>query len=328
MLAEVLVALAPHAGGRYLDATFGAGGYTRAILEAADTTVIALDRDPSAVAGGADLVARFSPRLEVRLSAFGALLETSAAEAGTFTGVVFDLGVSSMQLDEAVRGFSFQTDGPLDMRMFASPGADPSEQGMSAAQAVNTLPEAKLADILYQLGEERRSRAIASAIVKRRVERKFERTFELVDIVTRVLGRPRPGEKHPATRTFQALRIWVNDELGELARGLLAAESLLAPGGNLVVVTFHSLEDRIVKRFLAGRSGRKPGTSRHLPSEIPGQDASFRIVNSKSISPTEQEIAANPRARSARLRTAERTVAAPWEPDLAALGLPEVILGR
>ncbi len=160
------------------------------------------------------------------------------------------------------------------------------------------------------------------------VERKFERTCELVDIVTRVLGRPRPGEKHPATRTFQALRIWVNDELGELARGLLAAESLLAPGGRLVVVTFHSLEDRIVKRFLAERSGRKPGTSRHLPTEIQGQDASFRIVNSKSISPTEQEIAANPRARSARLRTAERTVAAPWEPDLAALGLPEVILGR
>ena len=328
MLDEVVAMLALRDGGDYLDATFGAGGYSTAMLQAADIRLLAVDRDPSAIAGGADLVGRFAPRLALEQQPFGALLSRVETEAGRFAGIVFDLGVSSMQLDQAERGFSFQTDGPLDMRMFASPGANTSETGGSAADAVNTLPEAKLADILYQLGEERRSRAIAAAIVKRRVERPFERTVELVDVVTRVLGRGKPGEKHPATRTFQALRIWVNDELGELARGLLAAEALLAPGGRLVVVTFHSLEDRIVKRFLAERSGRKPGTSRHLPVDDDAREPSFRTVNFKSLSPSEQETANNPRARSARLRTAERTVAAAWEPDLDLLGLPEVLLGR
>ena len=340
MLAEVLSALAPRDGSAYVDATFGAGGYSRGILDAANCHVLALDRDPGAVRASAKICDTYPGRLTVVEARFGSMedvvrtfLSTDATPAAPriFTapdGIVFDIGVSSMQLDEAARGFSFQTDGPLDMRMGHAEGRLSEGAGPSAADAVNTLPEAKLANVLYQLGEERRSRAIASAIAKRRTERPFERTFELVDVVTRVLGRPRPGEKHPATRTFQALRIWVNDELGELARGLLAAESLLAPGGRLVVVPFHSLEDRMVKRFLAERSGRKPGTSRHLPVEIADQDASFRIVNSKSVSPSEQEIAANPRARSARLRTAERTAAAAWEPDLAALGLPEVFLDR
>ena len=333
MLAEVLDALAPRDGGHYLDATFGAGGYTRAILEAGETHVLAVDRDPSAIAAGAALVDAFAPRLTLRMHAFGDLLNVGDANTGdiaaaSFEGVVLDLGVSSMQLDDAGRGFSFMTDGPLDMRMSGAPGTPASDPGPSAAEVVNTLSEAQLANILYDLGEERRSRAIAAAIVKRRAGRPIERTGELVDIVASVLGQGRPDRKHPATRTFQALRIWVNDELGELARGLAAAEALLQPGGRLVVVAFHSLEDRIVKRFIAERCGRTAGVSRHVPSSAPGPDPSFRIVNPKPLSPTEDEITANPRSRSARLRMAERTGAAAWGFDRATLDLPRVMLGR
>jgi 16S rRNA (cytosine1402-N4)-methyltransferase len=318
MLAEVLAALKPVDGGRYLDATFGAGGYTRAILDAADCHVTALDRDPSAIAEGAPLVERYAPRLTLRHIDFGSLLETADAALPTFDGFVLDLGVSSMQLDEAERGFSFQSDGPLDMRM--------SSAGPSAADVVNRESAARLADILYQLGEERRSRAIAAAIVRRRAERPFSRTGELADVVAGVLGR-RPGDpKHPAARTFQALRLFINDELRQLARGLAAAERMLKPGGRLVAVTFHSLEDRIVKRFIAERAGKSAGVSRHLPRMESRRPASFRIVNSKPLIPSEAEVAANPRARSARLRTAERTAAAAFDLDLGTLAIPELAI--
>jgi 16S rRNA (cytosine1402-N4)-methyltransferase len=218
--------------------------------------------------------------------------------------VVLDLGVSSMQLDDPARGFSFMRDGPLDMRM--------SPEGPSAATVVNNASEDELADILYNFGEERRSRAIARAIVKARAIAPIVTTKALADIVVRALGRSRSDDKHPATRTFQALRIHVNDELGELERGLAAAERLLKPGGRLVVVSFHSLEDRIVKRFLAARSGREPHVSRHLPARAKVLPPSFRIVNSRPLTPSKGEVDANPRARSARLRAGERTDAPAW----------------
>jgi 16S rRNA (cytosine1402-N4)-methyltransferase len=336
MLAEVLAALAPRDGALYIDGTFGAGGYSSGILDAADTRVLGFDRDPSAVSAAAGLVARYEGRLDLVEARFGEMGEVAppiiAAAGVPLAGIVLDIGVSSMQLDEAERGFSFQADGPLDMRMGHAGGRVSEGAGPSAAEVVNTAPERLIADILYQLGEERRSRAIASAIVRRRAEQPLASTRDLAEIVTRVLGRPRPGERHPATRTFQALRIWVNDELGELARALLAAEALLPPGGRLVVVTFHSLEDRIVKQFMAMRTGRTPGMSRHLPAVTALPEPSFRIVNSKPLIPSNEEIAANPRARSARLRAAERTEAPAWKPDWkpewAALGLPEVLLGR
>lgn len=316
LLSEVLSALSPRDGAVYLDGTFGAGGYTRAILEAADTRVIALDRDPAAVAGGAALKARFGDRLQIVEGRFSAL-DTLSAGAGVnaLDGVVLDIGVSSMQIDQAERGFSFQADGPLDMRMGAS--------GDSAADVVNTEAEERIADILFHLGEERRSRAIARAIVAARKARPFTRTRELAELCQRVLGGKRHDQIHPATRTFQALRIHVNDELGELARGLAAAERVLKPGGRLVVVTFHSLEDRIVKRFLQQRAGKEDRGSRHLPmreAEKPG--ASFRIVNPKPLTPRKGEQDANPRARSARLRSAERTDAPAWPLDLREVGVP------
>jgi 16S rRNA (cytosine1402-N4)-methyltransferase len=329
MLAEVLAALEPRDGALYVDGTFGAGGYSSAILGAADCRVLGLDRDPSAVRAAAPLVEHYGGRLSVMEARFSTMAEAVRLSGlGMPAGIVLDIGVSSMQLDEAGRGFSFMTEGPLDMRMGSAGGAMSEGAGASAAEVVNTAPAELIADILYQLGEERRSRAIAAAIVRRRAERPITTTLELAEIVTKVLGRPRPGEKHPATRTFQALRIWVNNELGELARALMAAEALLPEGGRLVVVTFHSLEDRIVKQFMANRSGRAPGASRHLPVADAGPAPGFRIVNSKQLSPSNEEVAANPRARSARLRAAERTAAAAWKPDLAALGLPEVILGR
>ena len=220
-------------------------------------------------------------------------------------GIVLDLGVSSMQLDEAERGFSFQSDGPLDMRM--------SRSGQSAADVVNTYEEGELADIIYELGDERRSRAIARAIVAKRTEAPFVRTRELADVVSRVFRGRKDDGRHPATRTFQALRIHVNDELGELERALIAAEHLLKPGGRLVVVTFHSLEDRIVKRFLQARSGKEAHASRHMPQNMPPMAApSFRIVNSRPLTPSKGEVDVNPRARSARLRAGERTDAPPW----------------
>ena len=318
LLAQVIEALAPVNGERFIDATFGAGGYSRAILNAADASVVAFDRDPHAVRDAAAMLSEFGSRLELRQQPFGDLLGLSSDPdfQARFDGVVFDLGVSSMQLDEPERGFSFQSDGPLDMRM--------SGDGISAADIVNTYEEQEIADILFHFGEERRSRAVARAIVTRREDAPFERTLELAALVQKVLGRGAPG-KHPATRTFQALRIYVNDEFGELVRGLAGAERVLKRGGRLVAVTFHSIEDRIVKRFLASRSGRTKGTSRHLPPQIESvNQPSFQIINLRSLTSSQAELKANPRARSARLRCGIRTVAEPWPPEAGDLGVPEI----
>lgn len=315
LLAEVLETLAPGDGDIIVDGTFGAGGYSRAILEAADCTVLALDRDPTAVRGSEALRAAFPGRLTVVEATFGTLeqvVRERLARGGSFAGidgVVLDIGVSSMQLDEAERGFSFMADGPLDMRMGAT--------GPTAADVVNTTDEKSLADIVYTYGEEHRSRAVARAIAERRVEAPFTRTLDLAEVVSRALGGRRHDQKqHPATRTFQALRIHVNDELGELQRALHAAERILKPGGRLVVVTFHSLEDRIVKRFLARRSGRVARGSRFLPEEqIELEQPSFRLVNRKPLTSSKGELDVNPRARSARLRAAVRTAAAAHASD-------------
>lgn len=310
MLAEVLAHLAPKAAGSYVDGTFGAGGYSRAILEAADCRLLAIDRDPTAIAGGAPLVSASGGRLVLVEDRFSQL-DIVAGEQGfaPLDGVVLDIGVSSMQLDEAERGFSFRRDGPLDMRM----GAD----GPSAADLVAELDEVELAHIIYTLGEERLSRHIARAIVKARDESPILRTSQLADIVSRVV-RTKPGEMHPATRTFQALRIAVNGELDELVTALAAAERALKPGGRLVVVTFHSLEDRIVKIFLANRS-KTPSASRHMP-QAEGPAPSFRLVAKGAVEPGPEEVSTNPRARSAKLRAAERTEApAHGEDDLAGL---------
>jgi 16S rRNA (cytosine1402-N4)-methyltransferase len=321
LLPEVLAALAPRAGERFIDGTFGAGGYTAALIDAApDVRVLAVDRDPTAIAAGRVLAEASGGRLTLVEGRFGEL--DSLAEAAGFApadGVVLDIGVSSMQLDDPGRGFSFQSDGPLDMRMS---GAN-SGGGATAADVVNGADEADLADILFHLGEERRSRAIARAIVGRRRERPFSRTAELAEAVERVLGRGKVGGRHPATRTFQALRIYVNDELGELAQGLAAAERVLQPGGRLAVVAFHSLEDAIVKRFLRLRTGRQAQGSRHLPPQShkmgapPERQPSFRFVNPQPVSPSEAETATNPRARSARLRWAARTDAPAWPAEAA-----------
>jgi 16S rRNA (cytosine1402-N4)-methyltransferase len=298
----MLRVLAPGARQRFIDGTFGAGGYARAILDAADCEVLALDRDPAAIAAGRGLEATFGGRLKLAETPFSRMEECAAAIGwDRVDGVVLDLGVSSMQLDEAERGFSFMRDGPLDMRM--------SSQGVSAASVVNTFEQDRIADILYRFGEERRSRAIAAAIVKEREAQSFERTSQLAALVSRVLGH-RPGDpKHPATRTFQALRLYVNDELGELERALAAAEQILRPGGRLAVVSFHSLEDRIVKHFLTERSGKRPQVSRHLPAGTKSTEPAFELRDRHGIEPTQEEIAANPRARSARLRWAVRRMA-------------------
>ena len=301
LLRGVLETLSVRAGGAYCDGTFGAGGYTRAILAAArDVRVVAIDRDPAAIAGGDALVADSGGRLTLVEGRFGEL-DSIAAEAGfgALDGVVLDIGVSSMQLDEARRGFSFRQDGPLDMRM--------EQAGESAADIVNGMAEGPLADLIYAYGEERRSRAVARAIVAARKEARIETTKRLADIVASVV-RSAPGDIHPATRTFQALRIAVNDELGELERALDAAERALAPGGRLVVVTFHSLEDRIVKQFLQERSGRDAAPSRHAPAQARGE-ATFVPVTRKPLVADHAETVANPRARSAKLRAAERTAA-------------------
>jgi len=322
LLPQILDALAPIPGGAFIDGTFGAGGYTRAILDAGAAHVLAIDRDPAAVAAGASLRTDFADRLQVAHGRFGAL-DAVAQDHGLdlVDGVVLDIGVSSMQLDQAERGFSFQASGPLDMRM--------SSDGVSAADIVNAYGEKQIADILYQLGEEKRSRAIARAIVKAREAGPILTTEALADIVVRVLGR-RHDELHPATRTFQALRIFVNDELGELALGLVAAERVLKPGGRLVVVTFHSLEDRIVKRFFTLRGGRSPAPSRHLPAgKLELSSPSFQIVNQRPLTSSLDEIAANPRARSARLRAAVRTSAPVWPAvDLVELSVPQPVSPR
>lgn len=319
LLPQVLSALAPAAGETFIDGTFGAGGYTRALLESQpDVRVLAIDRDPTAIAAGAPLIPDFAGRLRLVRGRFGHL-DTLASEAGwaPVDGVVLDVGVSSMQLDEAQRGFSFQQDGPLDMRM----GGD----GPTAADVLNSADEAVIADILYHLGEERSSRPIARRIVARRAEQPFTRTRELAELVGRVLGREKIAGKHAATRTFQALRIYVNDELGELAEGLAAAERILKPGGRLVVVSFHSLEDGLVKHVLRDRSTPQAAGSRHLPPQADsGPAPSFRLLSNRPVSPTDTETAANPRARSARLRSAVRTDAPAWPGTAEDLAIPRL----
>ena len=317
LISEVLETLGPKDGETYIDGTFGAGGYTRAILEAANCSVLALDRDPNAIRGAAPLIEQFGGRLKVAEMPFSQMEDAMQAElqGQQVDGVVLDIGVSSMQLDNAERGFSFQTDGPLDMRM--------SSSGMSAADFLNAADEEEIANVIYEFGEEHRSRAIARAIVKRRTETPFSRTLELADVVSRVFHGRKVDGRHPATRTFQALRIFVNDELGELANGLAAAERILRPGGRLVVVSFHSLEDRIVKKFLAERVGKTAGASRHLPPElIKSEQPSFRLVNPRPLTPSKGELEVNPRSRSARLRAAVRTGAEAWPLNFGTTGVP------
>ena len=304
MVNEVVRALSPRDGAVYVDATFGAGGYSRALLEAADCTVWGIDRDPLAVGIGREMAAAYGGRLTVLSGRFGDM-ENLLAEVGVsqIDGIALDLGVSSMQIDEPGRGFSFRADGPLDMRM---DGADSATQ--SAADVVNSMAERELADIIYTYGEERASRRIARAIVKLREKAPIERTSELADLIRGVVRKSKDGID-PATRTFQALRIYVNEELQELENALEAAETLLAPGGRLAVVSFHSLEDRRVKLFLQDRAGQGPRPSRHLPDVAPEKDPTFRLIKRGAIKPTDQEINDNPRARSAKLRWAERAAA-------------------
>ncbi len=305
MLNEMITALKPQDGDIYVDGTFGAGGYSRAILNAAQCRVIALDRDAGAYAFAKTLEQEFPARFALIVGRFSQMCELLAAHGvQSVNGIVLDLGVSSMQLDTADRGFSFRSDGPLDMRM--------GREGMTAAEAVNTLEEVELADILYNYGEERASRRIAKAIIGARALQPIQTTAELADIVRRVV--PKSGKTDPATRTFQALRIYVNDELGELEEGLEAATRLLAPGGRLVVVTFHSLEDRMVKLFTHSRCGKLGGDFRHRPE---GHLADQAVTNPpiffresvKKYGVTDAEAEHNPRARSAMLRTAIRTEA-------------------
>jgi 16S rRNA (cytosine1402-N4)-methyltransferase len=300
MLGEVLELLSPRAGRTYLDATFGGGGYTRAILAAADCTVFALDRDPDAIARGAALAALHPGRLHLIEGRFGDMVSLLAAEGvATLDGVVFDFGVSSFQLDEAARGFSFRADGPLDMRM--------DKRGPSAAELVNTLSDRELATVLTEFGEERHARRVARAILRARAEAPIETTARLAAIVRSAVPRSDDGID-PATRSFQAFRIAVNDELGEVSRGIAAAISLLAPGGRIIAVSFHSLEDRIVKRALAEAAGRGANPSRHDPAALATARAAPRLtlLTPKPLGPGDAERATNPRARSARLRAGER----------------------
>ncbi|MBV1706097.1 MAG: 16S rRNA (cytosine(1402)-N(4))-methyltransferase RsmH [Hyphomicrobiales bacterium] len=324
MLPEVLAALRPAAGEIVVDATFGAGGYTQAFLREG-ARVLAFDRDPGVAGRAAELAAQWPGAFELMAARFGDLAADLAArdlQPGSIDGIVFDIGVSSMQLDQAARGFSFRHDGPLDMRM--------GQAGRSAADIIAMESADVLADIFYHYGEERQARRIARAIVHDRAQTPFTTTRQLAELIARLCP-ARPQEIHPATRSFQALRIAVNDELGELVRALEAAEAMLAPGGRLVVVSFHSLEDRIVKRFLGQRSGRGQATSRLLPGEPLRAQPSFEVPGRQPLGPSPDECATNPRARSARLRWGVRTMAAPLaaDLDLAALAsLPQRKAGR
>ena len=298
MLSEVVDALRPRDGGCYVDGTFGGGGYTSAILDRAECEVIAIDRDPDAISAGEPLVQRYAPRLRLIEGRFGELEQLLGAEGvSAVDGVALDLGVSSMQFDQSERGFSFRASGPLDMRM--------EKSGRSAGDLVNESDERDLADIFWRYGEERKSRRVAKAIVERRRAKRIETTGELADIVRRAVGPSAKDESDPATRAFQALRIAVNDELAELERGLAAAEQVLAPGGRLAVVSFHSLEDRAVKDFVRARAGRMPAPSRHAPPRG-AQRTTLREVTRKPMLPSAAEVAGNPSARSARLRVAEK----------------------
>ena len=300
LLDEVVAGLAVQPGTTHVDGTFGAGGYTKALLGAGAGRVIAFDRDPTAIEEGRSLVP--DPRLMLIHERFS-LMDRALADRGIapVDGIALDIGVSSMQLDRADRGFSFSKDGPLDMRM--------SQAGQSAAEFLNTADEAEIARVLREYGEEPRARAVARAIV---AARPLTRTAELAAVVRKALGFRQGQKSDPATRTFQAIRIHLNAELDELEQGLRAAERVLRPGGSIAVVTFHSLEDRIVKRFLRERSGSLPAGSRHRPQIARGPAPTFEKV-AKPVTPSDRELARNPRARSARLRTAVRTDAPAWD---------------
>ncbi len=300
LIDEVIGSLQPRAGGQYVDGTFGAGGYSRAILEAADCKVWAIDRDPDVIRHAAEIVAEFEGRLTVIEGRFGDMRALLADHGvGAVDGIALDLGVSSMQLDHGERGFSFRFDGPLDMRQ--------SRDGRSAADIVNETDESVLADIIFKYGEERQARRIARAIVAARSGVSLTRTAQLADIIRSVYRGGSKSKTDPATRTFQAIRIETNDELGELERGLAASEILLAPGGRLAVVSFHSLEDRIVKQFLRDRSGTGRSVSRHIPdTATDSAQNAFRLLRRGAIKPSKADTDRNPRARSARLRIAER----------------------
>ncbi len=306
MLDHVVEHLAPKPGDVILDGTFGGGGYTRALLDAADCCVIGIDRDPDAIERSDIVKARYGERFEMMSGRFGDMDELIEADGRSgVDGVVLDLGVSSFQLDEGERGFSFMRDGPLDMRM--------AKSGPSAADVVNQIEERLLADILFQLGEERDSRRIARRIVAARQDAPFTSTLQLADVIEAAVGGRKGKRTHPATKSFQALRMYVNDELGELARALLASEKILNEGGRLVIVTFHSLEDRMVKSFLSERSGKLSSGNRFMPEKADaGPTASFESVRRISA-PETAEVAANARARSSRLRSAVRTSAPFWD---------------
>lgn len=316
---EAVALLAPRDGGIYIDATFGAGGYSRSILDHAHSRVIGIDRDRTAIAGGFALVEQSGGRLTLVEDRFSNLVDICAAQGtGPVDGVVMDVGVSSMQIDEPARGFSFRAEGPLDMRM--------GHDGPTAADVVAKASEADLANIIYIFGEERHSRAVARAIVAARNTARIATTRDLVEIVSKVVW-AKPGEIHPATRTFQALRIFVNEELDELITALAAAERVLTPGGRLVVVSFHSLEDRIVKNFMAERA-KVSGGSRHLP-ETAQAAPRFTLLTKRPVTAADEEVRSNPRARSAKLRGAQRTDAPAAEP-VALPGWPSLagIMGR
>lgn len=310
LLTPLLAAVAP-VEGVWLDGTFGAGGYSRGLLAAGAARVIGVDRDPLAFDLAAHWAGQFGDRLRLVQGTFSAL-DRHAGEP--LDGVVLDLGVSSMQLDLAERGFSFMKDGPLDMRM--------SQDGDSAADLVNSAEEAQLADIIYLYGEDHASRRIARAIVEARAKAPLTTTLQLAEVVAKVLPRPKPGQSHPATRTFQAIRIAVNTEFDELAEGLAAAERALKPGGRLAVVTFHSLEDRIVKRYLQLASGHEANANRYAPARAT-TEARFEMITRRAVGPDEAELSANPRARSAKLRVARRTGAPPLALAPEALGVPQ-----
>ncbi|NOZ66274.1 MAG: 16S rRNA (cytosine(1402)-N(4))-methyltransferase RsmH [Alphaproteobacteria bacterium] len=312
---EVLDLMAPVAGEVYVDGTFGAGGYSRALLEAADCTVYAIDRDPAVAETAKNMAEEFPGRFHLLPGCFSRMAELlSEQQVEAVNGVMLDIGVSSMQFDDAERGFSFQNDGPLSMRM--------SDQGLSAEDVVNDMAEGELADVIYQFGEEKKSRRIARAIVEARAVARITRTAQLANIIEKAVGYKKyiKGRKqiHPATRTFQALRIYVNDELGELDRGLMAAERILAARGRLCVISFHSLEDRIIKKFFKRRSGIQSRGSRHLPQPEDNADdsvPSFEMIVRGPMKPSKQEIEQNIRSRSAKLRCARRTATAPWGSD-------------